>query len=201
MTATQRILKRGFDFSCASVGLLVALPLILICWGIACIDTGQSGFFWQERVGLHGKIFKVVKIRTMRNVKGGSTVTTSNDPRITAVGAWLRRWKLDELPQLWNVVLGQMSLVGPRPDVPGFSDQLSGDDRKILLLRPGITGPASIKYRFEEEILANASDPEKYNSEVIWPDKVRINLDYMRNWTFRKDIQYIFETILKNLWK
>jgi len=127
----------------------------------------------------------------------GTTVTKRGDPRITRLGAFFRRTKIDELPQLWNVLIGQMSFVGPRPDVPGFADKLTGNEREVLKLRPGITGPATLKYRNEEELLAAQSDPEKYNREVIFPDKVRINLDYMRNWSLRKDISYIWQTVFK----
>ena len=124
-----------------------------------------------------------------------ATVTVAGDSRITAIGAIMRRWKLDELPQLWNVLLGDMSFVGPRPDVPGYADSLSGSDRGILLLKPGITGPATIKYRNEEEFLSVVSDAKMYNDTVDYPDKVNINLDYMRNWTLSSDIKYILMTL------
>ena len=140
-------------------------------------------------------MFKVVKLRTMRP-ENGTTVTTANDARITAMGQRLRRWKLDELPQLWNVLIGDMSFVGPRPDVPGFLDKLTGEDRALLTLRPGITGPASLKYRDEEQILAQVGEPERYNAEVIWPDKVRINLEYLRSWSLGKDLGFIIKTVL-----
>ncbi len=159
-------------------------------------DTGASGLFKQKRVGRNGRLFQVYKLRTMIPVEG-TTVTAKNDPRITPLGIKLRRWKLDELPQLWNVLVGDMSFVGPRPDVPGFLDRLLGSERELLKLRPGITGPATIKYRHEEDILANVDDPESYNTEVIWPDKVKINLHYMHNWSFRADIECILETIFK----
>jgi lipopolysaccharide/colanic/teichoic acid biosynthesis glycosyltransferase len=194
MTLGQRALKRSFDLCASFMGLLVLWPIILISWVLAGRDTGASGFFRQDRVGKDGKVFSVVKLRTMRAV-GGTTVTTVNDARITPLGGKLRRYKLDELPQLWNVLLGQMSFVGPRPDVPGYLDQLVGKDREILTLRPGITGPATLKYRNEEEILAEQDDPESYNDTVIWPDKVRINLDYVSNWSFGKDISYILQTV------
>ncbi|MGS4948164.1 sugar transferase [Meridianimarinicoccus sp. RP-17] len=138
----------------------------------------------------------MVKLRTMRPVEG-TTVTRAGDVRITRLGAKLRRYKLDELPQLWNVLIGNMSFVGPRPDVPGFMDKLTGPDRKILLLRPGITGPATLKYRNEEELLASVDDPERYNADVIWPDKVRINLKYLNDWSFSRDIGYIVKTVFR----
>jgi lipopolysaccharide/colanic/teichoic acid biosynthesis glycosyltransferase len=130
------------------------------------------------------------------DTKISSTVTTANDARITTLGGIFRKLKIDELPQLINVFLGQMSFVGPRPDVPGFADRLQDEERCILSIRPGITGPATLKYRYEEQLLAAQDDPERYNEEVIWPDKVRINLDYIRTWSLAKDIRYIWHTIL-----
>lgn len=186
--------KRTFDITATVLALAVLWPVIGVTWALASRDTGASGFFRQERVGRGGKLFRVVKLRTMRPV-GGTSVTTSGDARITPMGAKFRRYKLDELPQLWNVLTGSMSFVGPRPDVPGFMDKLEGPERELLKLRPGITGPASLKYRNEEEILANVEDPERFNSEVIWPDKVHINLEYLHNWSMMKDISYIFRTI------
>ncbi|WP_287816232.1 sugar transferase [Idiomarina sp.] len=192
------MLKRLFDFTLALTGLLATWWIIILAWIVASIDTRSNGFFIQTRVGKDGKLFKVVKVKTMRPTKQpGTTVTQRGDPRITKLGAFFRRTKIDELPQLWNVLIGQMSFVGPRPDVPGFADKLTGEEREVLQLRPGITGPATLKYRDEEELLAAQSDPEKYNREVIFPDKVRINLDYMRNWSLRKDISYIWQTVFK----
>jgi len=188
------MIKRTMDIVAAFCGLGLLWPVILITWVLAARDTGASGFFVQERVGRGGRMIKVIKLRTMRPQQG-STVTTKNDSRITPLGAKFRRWKLDELPQLWNVLKGDMSLVGPRPDVPGFLDKLEGDDRAILELAPGITGPASLKYRDEEEELAKVDDPETYNREVIWPDKVRINRQYFANWSLLGDLRYIFLTI------
>lgn len=194
MTRFDLALKRTFDVVAAALGLAILWPVIALTWVLAAHDTGDSGFFRQKRVGRDGKLFTVIKLRTMR-AAGGTTVTTANDERITPLGAKMRRYKLDELPQLWNVLIGNMSFVGPRPDVPGFLDRLEGDDRELLRLRPGITGPASLKYRNEEEILARVDDPERYNAEVIWPDKVRVNRDYMRTWSFTSDIGYIWRTI------
>lgn len=196
MTRTDRILKRSFDLSVSALGLLALWPVILVTWVMAGRDTGASGFFRQKRVGRHGTLFEVVKLRTMRAV-GGTTVTTANDARITPLGAKLRRYKLDELPQLWNVLKGEMSFVGPRPDVPGYMDRLTGADRALLELRPGITGPATLKYRNEEDILADQADPETYNDRVIWPDKVQINLTYLQNWSLGTDLRLIKETVLK----
>jgi len=196
MNKLDFVLKRTFDISASGVGLALLWPVIAVTWFMAGRDTGASGFFCQQRVGRGGKLFKVVKLRTMRPVEG-TTVTQAGDARITRLGAQLRRYKLDELPQLWNVFIGDMSLVGPRPDVPGFMDQLTGSDRRILMLRPGITGPATLMYRNEEELLAGVDEPERYNGEVIWPDKVRINLEYLNDWSFSKDIGYIVKTVLR----
>lgn len=194
MTRLDRIAKRSFDVAVAAAGLALLWPVIGIAWAAAARDTGASGLFAQERVGRGGRRFRLYKIRTMRPV-GGSTVTVAGDARITRLGARLRRWKIDELPQLWNVLRGEMSLVGPRPDVPGYLDRLTGEAGALLDLRPGITGPATLKYRREEELLAGQPDPERYNDEVIWPDKVRLNLAYRANWSFRRDLAYIAATL------
>lgn len=198
LTLTQRTVKRTFDLVLAIIGLILTLVVIIVAWLIASIDTRSNGFFIQERVGRYGTTFKVVKIKTMRPVAGNvTTVTRLGDPRITKIGSWFRKAKIDELPQIWNVLLGHMSFVGPRPDVPGFADKLKGEAREILRLRPGITGPATLKYRNEEELLAIQSDPERFNREFIFPDKVRINLDYMRDWSIKKDLNYIWRTIFE----
>lgn len=193
----QRVTKRALDLAIAVPALVLLFPVILISWRLAARDTGASGFFRQERVGRRARLFRVIKLRTMRRHSGGTTVTTANDVRITPLGAKLRRWKLDELPQLINVVRGEMSIVGPRPDVPGFLDRLEGADRVLLELRPGMTGPATLKYRNEEEVLAAQPDPERYNAEVIWPDKVRINLEYMRDWSVLGDFRCMIATVRK----
>ncbi len=194
MTLKQRIAKRSFDLIVSVIGLAVLWPFIVLCWGLASIDTGANGLFTQVRIGRGGRHFHVLKLRTMRPILG-TTITTSLDSRITVLGAVFRRFKIDELPQLWNVARGEMSLVGPRPDVPGFMDKLSGDQRRILTLRPGMTGPATLKYREEEVILGGVADPERYNAEVIWPDKVLINLDYLDKWTFSRDLHLIWKTL------
>ena len=193
MNTFQAKQKRLFDVSVSTVGLLALSPLLLVLIPLARWSTGMSGIFKQERVGQHGEIFTVYKLRTMKSV-GGSTVTTANDTRITKLGAWLRKSKLDELPQLYNVIVGDMSFVGPRPDVPGFADHLCGCARDVMSLRPGITGPATIKYGNEEMLLADVKDPEAFNREVIFPDKVRLNLDYLDNWSLIQDVRYILVT-------
>lgn len=190
---SQRLVKRLFDLGLALTLLALLLPVILITACAARLDTGASGFFLQERVGRRGRPFRVIKIRTMRPVEG-TTVTTLGDPRITRLGGWLRRSKLDELPQLFNVLAGQMSFVGPRPDVPGFADALDDEERVILSVRPGITGPATLKYRDEETLLAGAEDPERFNREVIFPDKVRLNRGYVLHWSFTRDLVYLWRT-------
>lgn len=192
---SDRLAKRSFDIAAALAGLALLWPVIALAWAIARHDTQASGFFRQLRVGRNGRPFRVIKLRTMRAVEG-STITTASDARITRWGARFRRWKLDELPQLWNVLVGEMSLVGPRPDVPGYMDALTGEARRLLALRPGITGPASLKYRDEESLLAAQPDPKAYNDSVIWPDKVRLNLEYLDTWSFRRDLALLRETIL-----
>lgn len=189
-------IKRCVDVSAALVGLLLTGWIIGLAWALIRWQTGEPGFFRQARIGRHGRTFNVVKLRTMRSVPGGGTmVTTSADARITPIGRLLRRTKVDELPQLFNVLVGDMSLVGPRPDVAGFADSLAGADRVILSIRPGITGPATLKYRHEEEILARVPDPEAYNRDVIWPDKVRINRQYVEQYRLRDDFRYLWQTI------
>ena len=153
-------------------------------------------FFSQLRIGWHGKLFMVIKFRTMTIDHKGNSISVKGESRITSMGKTLRKYKLDELPELWNVLKGEMSFVGPRPDVPGYTDKLKGGNRKLLLLKPGITGPASLKYSNEEEILAQQENPVKYNDEVIWPDKVRINLEYMKRRTFWLDLKIIVYTVL-----
>jgi lipopolysaccharide/colanic/teichoic acid biosynthesis glycosyltransferase len=188
--------KWCFDRIVALVGIIVLfIPLLVIA---ILIKTDSKGpvFFMQTRIGKNGKPFKICKFRTMIDQTEGDTVTTADDPRITRIGHWLRHSKVDCLTELVNVLVGQMSFVGPRPDVPGYADQLQGNDRRILQLRPGITGPASIKYRNEEELLAQQPNPKVYNDNVIWPDKVKINLDYLDKWSFWGDIKLIFKTIV-----
>ncbi|WP_353149301.1 sugar transferase [Pollutimonas bauzanensis] len=192
------IAKRSFDIFFSFFGLLFLSPLILLCWLAASVDTRSNGLFVQERVGRNGELFKIFKIKTMRHgAESGSTITTASDNRITRTGALFRKTKVDELPQLWNVLVGDMSFVGPRPDLPGYADDLQGDDRIILSVRPGITGPASLKYKNEEEILSQQADALRYNREVIWPDKVKINKEYIRDYSFAKDLKYIISTVAK----
>lgn len=185
-----------FDRLVAFVGLVCLSPLLLVVWILIRMKMpGGPAIFKQKRVGKGGKLFTMYKFRSMTVGHGGSSVSVAGESRITPLGAKLRRYKLDELPELWNVLIGDMSFVGPRPDVPGYADKLEGKDRLILNLRPGITGPASLKYRNEEEILAQVDDPQRYNDEVIYPDKVRINLDYYNHHSLIGDVKLIIETI------
>lgn len=191
------ILKWIFDRVVALFGLLVLWPVLLVVAILIRIKMpGGPVIFKQKRIGRNGNLFTMYKFRSMTVGHGGSSVSVAGESRITPLGAKLRHYKLDELPELWNVLIGDMSFVGPRPDVPGYADQLKGKDREVLKLRPGITGPASLKYRDEEDLLATQSDPQKYNDEVIFPDKVRINLYYLHHYSFIKDIEMIFCTVL-----
>lgn len=218
------IIKWLFDRIVALVGLLFLWPIILITAILVKVKMpGGPAFFVQKRVGKDGKLFNCHKFRSMTVNHNGSTVSVAGDSRITPFGAKLRHYKIDELPGLWDVLIGNMSFVGPRPDVPGYADKLEGDDRDVLKLRPGITGPATLKYRVEDEMIAkfvseikagqneqvskfeNAPDFSRmsdqeiavwYNDNVIYPDKVRLNCYYYRNYSFIKDIQMIFATVL-----
>ena len=199
------ILKWLFDKLASLFGLVFLSPVLLVV--AILIKNKMSGpiLFCQKRVGQYGKMFTVYKFRSMTvkteaSVASKDSETTSiasiEQSRITPLGEKLRRYKLDELPELWNVLKGDMSFVGPRPDVPGYADQLKGGERDILKLKPGITGPASLKYRNEEELLASVDNPIQYNDEVIFPDKVRLNLYYLKHYSFIKDIQMIVCTVL-----
>ena len=189
--------KRLFDVLFSTLLIVLLAWMIFIAWIISTIDTGSNGIFSQARVGLNGKLFDIYKIRTMRvDSSINTTITQSTDPRITRIGAFFRRTKIDELPQLWNILIGDMSFVGPRPDVPGYADKLSPDIKNLLLsVRPGVTGPATLIYRNEEITLSKQSNPENYNNVVIYPNKVRINLEYIINWKLRDDIKIILLTI------
>lgn len=218
------ILKWIFDRVAALCGLLLIwwfFPLVAILIKIMMPDG--TVFFVQKRVGKDGKLFNCHKFRSMTVAHNGSTVSVAGDTRITPLGAKLRHYKIDELPELWDVLIGKMSFVGPRPDVPGYADKLTGEDRDVLKLRPGITGPATLKYRLEDEMIADfVADIKKgkndkvkavtdapdfsamsnqeiavwYNDNIIYPDKVRLNCYYYRNYSFIKDIQMIFATVL-----
>lgn len=197
MTLGERGIKRAFDIGLSLIAIALTFWITVIAFIVASLETKSFGIFRQKRVGKEGKLFTVYKIKTMKQVEGiKGTTTTANDPRITKSGKFFRDTKIDELPQLWNVLLGNMSFVGPRPDVEGYADQLTGEDRLILSIRPGITGAASLKYKNEEAILAAQHNPKEYNDTVIWPDKVAINKAYIQNWSFQQDIRYIVKTII-----
>ena len=191
-------MKRIMDILFSILAVIILFPLFFLL-SILIKSTSKGPFFFiQERVGKDGKIFKMIKFRSMFvTQEPSSTISIKGDIRVTKIGVFLRRYKLDELPELINVLLGHMSLVGPRPDVPGYADKLVGVDRNILKLKPGITGPASLKYSNEEEILAKQKNPKAYNDEVIYPDKVRINLEYYNNQSIWLDIKIIFATIFR----
>lgn len=215
------ILKFVFDRLVAFLGLCFLWPVILVTAILVKVKMpGGPAFFCQKRVGKDGKLFTCHKFRSMTAVHNGSTVSVAGDSRITPFGAKLRHYKIDELPGLWDVLIGNMSFVGPRPDVPGYADKLEGDDRKVLKLRPGITGPATLKYRLEDEMIADfvseikneklkvingleipqgLTDQELavwYNDNIIYPDKVRLNKYYYEHYSFVKDIEMIFATVL-----
>ena len=197
LSTVERIQKRVFDLLLSIIGIALTWWIMFLAWIVSSIETQSNGLFIQERIGKKGKRFKVFKIKTMKYIPGiDTTVTTKGDARITKSGAFFRKTKIDELPQLFNVLFGTMSFVGARPDVPGFADKLEGEDRVILELAPGITGPSSLKYKDEEALLAKQKDPEKYNQEVIWPDKVQINKAYIKDWSLKKDLKYIIQTMI-----
>lgn len=194
--------KRLFDVIVAFLALLLlVLPLSLIALSI-CLTSGLPIFFTQKRVGRYGKIFYIKKFRTMViRSEEDSVITIARDTRVTPLGVYLRKWKLDELPQFWNVLVGDMSLIGPRPDVPGYADKLQGNEARLLYLRPGITGPATLIYKNEAEIMAQVSDPLEYKNKVIFPDKVRINLEYLETCSLSKDLYYIWQTVKEIFWR
>ena len=209
------IFKWIFDRLMALVGLLLLWPVLLVVAILIRVKMpGGPAFFCQKRVGRNGKLFTCHKLRSTTVKHNGSSVSVAGDSRITPLGAKLRHYKLDELPGLWDVLIGNMSFVGPRPDVPGYADQLQGEDRVVLKLRPGITGPATLKYRLEDEMISEyvakkQKEGDKrsmqeiateYNDEVIYPDKVRLNKYYYQHYSFVKDIQMIVCTVLgKNM--
>lgn len=193
LSSKQQFFKRFFDVFVSFFCLLIFFIPMVFMVIVSRIQTNLPGLFIQKRVGKNGKYFYMFKIRTLKENKNHSLEELSS--KSTGFGKILRKSKLDELPQLLNVLKGDMSLVGPRPDLPGYADKLQGEDRIILSVRPGITGPATLKYKNEEEILKLQENPQKYNDEVIWPDKVKINKAYVENWGFIKDIKYIYQSV------
>ncbi len=192
ISSKQARVKRLFDvlFGLFLFPFLI-IPIVVLLL-IATIDTRQWGLFSQLRIGQFGEPFKIYKIRSLKQEVHHLGFL---DASATTLGKFLRRHKLDELPQLFNVLKGDMSFVGPRPDIAGFADALEGDDRIILTFRPGITGPATLKYKDEESILAQQSDPESYNRTIIWTDKVEINKKYLQDWSFSLDLHFILKSI------
>ncbi len=195
LTSKQKNTKRIFDISISIIVLpFVIFPLILLLF-MAWLSTGKKGLFAQDRVGLHGNLFKLYKIRSLKGE--GHTDILDIKKNETRFGTWLRKTKLDEIPQLFNILKGDMSWVGPRPDIPGYADELKGEDRIVLSVKPGLTGPATIKYKNEDALLLQQENPTAYNDEVVWPDKVKINKEYVKNWSLRKDINYLWSSFTK----
>ncbi len=194
LTKSQSFTKRVFDLVLSIVLLPLLIVPILLLIIIATIDTKQFGLFFQERVGQHAKLFHIFKIRTLKNERHK---LGHLDASATKFGRFLRQSKLDELPQLFNVLIGDMSFIGPRPDIRGFADELVGDDRKILTVKPGITGEATLKYKDEEAILSSQKNPEQYNRTIIWVDKVEINKKYVESWSFCVDLKLILKSIYR----
>ncbi len=193
LSKRQHFIKRTFDLVISLVLLLLLLFPILLLIILATFSTQQFGLFFQKRIGEKGVPFSCYKIRTLK----GTSHQNINEivGNETIFGKWLRKSKLDELPQLFNVLFGTMSLVGPRPDVPGYADLLEGEDRMLLTIKPGITGPATIKYKNEDKLLLQQEDPNTYNDVVLWPDKVRINKEYIKNWSLIKDVAYLWVSL------
>lgn len=190
------ISKRAFDIVFSLIGLLILSPVLALTGICVRLSSRGPALFRQERTGRYGKPFTIYKFRTMVLNHGGSSVSVKGESRITRLGSVLRKLKIDELPELWNILIGDMSFVGPRPDMPEYASRLQGEQRKILSVRPGITSPASLKYAREEEILSTVSDPLKHFDEVIWPDKMEMNLRYVRSRTFIGDLILIIRTVL-----
>ncbi len=189
----QQLVKRIFDLLVSGPLIVLLLLPMFVLWLLSTLSTGSNGLFSQLRIGKYGKPFHLLKFRSLK----GSDHLDIREIRKseTPFGSWLRKYKLDELPQLFNVLTGDMSLVGPRPDVPGYADKLEGDDRMILNIRPGITGPATLKYRNEDDLLLKQKDPNTYNDSVIWPDKVKMNKEYIENWSLTGDIRYLWKSV------
>ena len=195
LSKKQQIIKRSFDIIASFFSIILCFFPILVLIMLASLSTKDFGLFTQQRVGRNAKLFRIFKIRTMKYSHDENFITLKDDLRLTAFGKFLRKYHLDELPQVFNVLKGDMSFVGPRPDVAGYADLLQGDNRIILSIRPGITGPATLKFRNEDVILSQQKDPKKYNDTIIWKEKVKINKEYILNWTFLGDLNFIFKTI------
>lgn len=190
--------KSIFDFVLSFVAIIILIPFFIMVSSLLVISYKSFNIlFIQDRIGKNLKLFKIVKFRTMIIHQSNNTISVKGDSRITPIGQYLRKYKIDELPELFNIVTGNMSFVGPRPDVPGYMDKLHDGDKIILKLKPGITGPASLKYINEEEILSNVDNPKEHNNHIIFPDKVRINKLYINQWSFGLDLKIILHTIIR----
>lgn len=188
--------KRMFDLAAAAIGLLLLSPVLVFLMALVKLTSPGPALYWQERVGRGGKVFRIAKLRSMfkDTDKDGPRITSSGDSRVTSLGSILRRFKIDELPQLWNVLKGEMSLVGPRPEVPHYVESYSATQRRVLTIRPGITDPASIAYRHEEELLGAQSDPDGYYRQVLLPAKLSRNLEYLDRISFSYDLSLLLRT-------
>ncbi|NNM07740.1 MAG: sugar transferase [Flavobacteriaceae bacterium] len=193
LTKSQQAIKRSFDIIVSIIILPVIIIPLFFLWFFATLSTGRNGLFIQRRIGRYGKEFGLLKFRSLKG-SDHTDIKRIKDSE-TTFGAWIRKNKLDELPQFLNVLVGDMSLVGPRPDIPGYADLLKGEDKVILRIRPGITGPATLKYRNEDELLLQQEDPNLYNDEVIWPDKVKINKEYISKWSLGGDLKYMWRSV------
>ena len=195
LSQKQQITKRCFDIIVSFFSIILCFFPILVLIILSSLSTKEFGLFTQQRVGRNAKLFRIFKIRTMKHPYDDDFITLRDDPRLTNVGKIFRKYHLDELPQLFNLLIGDMSFVGPRPDVAGYADLLQGDDRIIMSVRPGITGPATLKFRNEDALLSQQLNPKKYNDMVIWQEKVRLNKLYVKNWSLLGDLNFIFKTI------
>jgi lipopolysaccharide/colanic/teichoic acid biosynthesis glycosyltransferase len=193
----NKLMKELFDKLFSAISLILCLPVMIIIGLFVKLSSRGPIIFRQERVGQNGRVFNIYKFRTMYHDRSTQGIPVKGDPRITPFGTFLRKWKLDELPELWNVLIGDMSFVGPRPFVQRMAEKLTGDDARILHWKPGVTGPASLKYINEEEILSTVDDPDRYNNEVIFPDKVKINLEYLDHWNFARDMKILWYTLIR----
>lgn len=191
------MIKRGFDIIMSAIGIFILSPLLLLLSLAIIINSGFPIFYFQDRIGKEEQAFKLIKFRTMRKNSKGLQITVDKDPRITQIGNFLRKYKLDELPQLLNIFLGQMSFVGPRPEMRKYVDLYSADEKKIISIKPGLTGLDSLNYTQESELLNNTTDPEKTYINEILPEKIKLNLEYLEQRNFSYDISIILSTIKK----
>jgi len=195
LSNSQKLFKRSFDILFAFTGLIICfIPLFLLLI-LASFDTKKFGLFKQKRIGFLGKLFDIYKIRTIKGIDTEDVYIPRNSKNISKFGRFLRKYHLDELPQLYNILMGDMSFVGPRPDLVGYADKLQLKDQLFLQVKPGITSPASLKYRGEDKLLSQQKNPKEYYKNTLWPDKVKLNNDYIKNWTFFGDIKLIWLTI------